>query len=65
MTAQVKLTKKTLTDMARELGIKNAAKTRKEELIHNIQITEGNRDCFKRIPNCAVSPCLFRGECIG
>jgi len=65
MTATTKLTKKTLTDMARELGIKNAAKTKKEALIHAIQTAEGNDACFGRIPNCAISPCLFRGECIG
>jgi len=65
MAATTKLTKKTLTDMARNLAIKNAAKTRKEELIHAIQIAEGNNSCFRRIPNCAISPCLFRGECIG
>jgi len=65
MTAQTKLTKKTLTNMARGLGIKNAAKARKDDLIRNIQITEGHNSCFKRIPDCAVSPCLFRGECIG
>ncbi|MDX8392204.1 MAG: Rho termination factor N-terminal domain-containing protein [Mariprofundaceae bacterium] len=65
MTAQVKLTKKKLTDMARELGIKNAAKTRKDELIRTIQISQGHHGCFKHIPDCTVSPCLFRGECIG
>jgi len=65
MTTQVKLTKKTLTDMARELGVKNAAKTRKDDLIRTIQIREGHNDCFKHIPNCAVSPCLFRSECVG
>ncbi|MDQ6986989.1 MAG: hypothetical protein Q9M25_04200 [Mariprofundaceae bacterium] len=65
MATQAKLSKKYLTDMARELGIKNAAKIRKDKLIHTIQITEGHDDCFKHIPNCAVSPCLFRGECLG
>jgi len=65
MTATAKLTKKVLTDMARDLSIKNAAKTRKEELIHAIQIAEGNNACFGRIPGCTVSPCLFRGDCIG
>jgi len=65
MSTNKKITKKALTDMARELGIKNAAKARKEELIHTIQITEGNHACFGNIPNCAVSPCLFRADCIG
>lgn len=60
-----KVTKKILTDMARDLGIKNAAKTRKENLIHAIQVAEGNTACFGGIPDCTVSPCLFRADCIG
>ena len=64
MNANAKITKKTLTDIARGLGIKNAAKTPKVDLIHAIQTAEGNVACFGRIPDCTVSPCLFRGECI-
>ena len=64
MAANSKITKKLLTDMARELGIKNAAKSRKNDLIHNIQIAEGHNDCFGRIPDCAVNPCLFRNYCV-
>lgn len=59
-----KITKKELTDLARNLGIKNAAKSRKEELIHNIQVAEGHNACFGRIPDCSVNPCLFRTDCI-
>lgn len=58
-----KVTKKDLMAKASELGIKGAAKLRKEALIHTIQIAEGNNDCFMRIENCAVSPCLYRAEC--
>ncbi len=58
-----KVTKKELLGKASELGIKGAAKLRKESLIHTIQIAEGNSDCFNRIDNCAVSPCLYRAEC--
>jgi len=65
MTATAKITKKALNDMARDLGIKNAAKAKKEELIHAIQTAEGNDACFGRIPGCAIKPCLFRGDCIG
>ncbi|OIO68481.1 MAG: hypothetical protein COW19_01050 [Zetaproteobacteria bacterium CG12_big_fil_rev_8_21_14_0_65_55_1124] len=65
MSTAKKLTKKDLTDLARELGIKNAAKAKKEDLIHAIQTAEGNDACFGRIPNCAVTPCLFRADCIG
>jgi len=58
-----KITKKELTEKAVELKLKGMAKLRKPELIHAIQIAEGNTDCFARIANCAVSPCLYRAEC--
>lgn len=61
---QQKLTKKFLVDMARGLGVKNAAKYRKAELIHEIQKAEGHNPCFQRIPNCGIQDCLFRSECI-
>ena len=65
MSAAKKITKKALNDIARDLGIKNASKAKKEDLIHAIQTAEGNDACFGRIPNCAVTPCLFRADCIG
>jgi len=64
MQSQEKITKKLLTDKAKSLGLKNIQKLSKVELIHTIQTAEGHVPCFGRIPDCAVSPCLFRGECI-
>jgi len=58
-----KVTKKELSDKAIKLSLKGVSKLRKNELIHAIQIAEGNTDCFSRIPNCAVTPCLYRAEC--
>jgi len=58
-----KITKKELTFKAAGLKLKGAAKLRKLDLIHAIQIAEGNSDCFARITNCAVIPCLYRAEC--
>jgi hypothetical protein len=58
-----KITKKALNEKAAALNIKSAAKLRKVELIHTIQLAEGNTDCFGRIENCDVSPCLYRAEC--
>jgi len=58
-----KITKKELTVKAVELNLKGAAKLRKADLIHAIQIAEGNSDCFARLSNCSVSPCLYRSEC--
>ncbi|GAV19125.1 hypothetical protein MMIC_P0054 [Mariprofundus micogutta] len=63
MTAQKKVTKAELLAKAGELGLKGVAKKKKSDLIHTIQITEGNTDCFSRIPDCSVSPCLYRAEC--
>ncbi|HXH72721.1 MAG TPA: Rho termination factor N-terminal domain-containing protein [Mariprofundaceae bacterium] len=60
-----KLTKEFLNTMAKGLGVKNITKLKKAELIHAIQTAEGHAPCFGRIPDCQVSPCLFRGECIG
>jgi len=57
------VTKKELLEKASEIGLKGVTKLRKPELIHSIQIAEGNTDCFTRISNCAVSPCLYRSEC--
>ncbi len=60
-----KITKKFLTEMSHDLGIKPASKAKKGELIHAIQIAEGHSPCFRQIPDCTVSPCLFRTDCIG
>ncbi|RMH51568.1 MAG: hypothetical protein D6682_04060 [Zetaproteobacteria bacterium] len=60
-----KVTKAFLITMAKALGIKGAHAMRKADLIHAIQRAEGNNDCFGRIKNCAVDPCLFRKECQG
>jgi len=63
MSAKNTVTKKELLEKASGIGLKGVSKLRKPELIHTIQIAEGNTDCFSRISNCAVSPCLYRGEC--
>jgi len=64
MSEKIKLTKEMLSSKAKELGVKNIAKLKKNELIHAIQIAEGHTPCFQRIPDCQVDPCLFRSECI-
>jgi len=60
-----KVTRAILVTMAKALGIKRISTMKKAELIHAIQLAEGNSDCFGRIKNCAVDPCLFRKECQG
>lgn len=62
-TIMAKITKKDLVEKAKPLSIKGTAKMKKDELIHAIQIAEGNAPCFNTIDDCAVNPCLFREEC--
>ena len=64
MQSQEKITKKLLTDKAKGLGLKNVQKLKKVELIHCIQTAEGHNACFGCIPDCGVTPCMFRSECI-
>jgi hypothetical protein len=58
-----KTTKKDLLNHAKPLSNKGASKLKKTDLIHAIQIAEGNEPCFLAIDNCSVSPCLYRAEC--
>lgn len=55
---------KQLRDMAKKLDVKNIAKLRKEELIHAIQLAEGNNDCYGKIPDCGETECFFRPDCL-
>jgi len=55
---------KQLREMAKDLEIKNIGKLRKEDLIHAIQLAEGNSDCFGKIPDCGEMDCLFRPDCL-
>ncbi|MDQ6950370.1 MAG: hypothetical protein Q9M26_01740 [Mariprofundales bacterium] len=59
------ITKAALTKMATALNIQKISALKKADLIHKIQLAEGNIDCFGRIENCAVTPCLFRKNCQG
>lgn len=58
------ITKQQLMPIAKQHQIKNSAKMKKTELIHAIQLAEGNSDCFGRIPDCAIEECMFRGDCV-
>ena len=64
MSETIKLTKNFLLQMAKDNGVKNAAKLRKADLIREIQVAEGNNPCFEQIPGCTIEACLFRSECI-
>lgn len=47
----------------REVGVKNYSKMNKKDLIHAIQVAEGNSPCFQEIYDCRVYDCLWREDC--
>jgi len=50
---------------ARKLGIKDAWRNSKKDLIKSIQRQEGNFDCFGTATvYCDQSSCLWRRDCI-
>ena len=49
---------------AKDMGLRGYSKLKKEELIWAIQEAEGNVACFSRIPDCGISECLWRVECM-
>ncbi len=57
------MTLRQIREQAKNLGIKNVTKYRKESLIKVIQETEGNRPCFRAIPSCGEFECAWREEC--
>ncbi len=54
---------KELRILARELKVKNYSRMRKDQLVWAVQEAEGNTPCYKKISDCRVMDCLFRGEC--
>jgi len=54
-----------IREKAKALGIL-PQKMEKTELIHVIQITEGNTPCFGQAKNgdCPYTDCCFRKECL-
>jgi len=59
------ISKKVLLELSKQYSIKGARKLKKIDLIHQLQLAEGNSDCFGRIPNCSVTPCFYRDVCQG
>ena len=57
-------TAKEIMEYAKSKGINLKSKTKKtNELIHAMQLAEGNVDCFGRIVDCRVGDCKWRAEC--
>lgn len=61
----MKITKSSLLQKAKEIGRKGLSNMGKADIIHALQVAEGNSPCFHRIPDCGVQDCIYRSECIG
>ncbi|MFC1567882.1 hypothetical protein ACFL3K_01610 [Pseudomonadota bacterium] len=59
-----RVTKTALLATAKDMGLKGLSKMKKPEVIHAIQVAEGNSACFQKIPNCGIGECRYRRECI-
>jgi hypothetical protein len=52
--------------IAKQLGIKTTPRTKKSDLIRQIQRAEGNFDCFgTALDDCDQYGCLWRRDCLG
>ncbi len=57
------MTVKQIRQKARDVGVKNITRHRKESLIRAIQENEGNAPCYRNISGCGEVMCLWRQEC--
>lgn len=61
----MKITVKELKVMAKDLGV-GTSRLHKGVLIKEIQLAEGNFDCFgTAVDYCDQVDCLFRMDCLG
>lgn len=58
------ITKLALLEKAREMELKGLSSKSKPDIIHALQVAEGNSPCFQRIPDCGIQECVYRSECI-
>lgn len=54
---------KEIIQKAKDLKVKNYSRLKKTDLIHAIQIAEGNTDCYAKIPGCGQMDCCWREDC--
>ncbi len=52
-----------IREKARELGVKNYSRLRKEALIRAIQRAEGHNECYQRIQGCGQTDCCWMADC--
>lgn len=56
-------TVKDITIKAKEMGMRGYARLRKTDLIHAMQVFEGNQPCYEQIHDCGEFGCLYFSEC--
>jgi len=57
------MTLREIREKAKNLGVKNYSRFKKDGLIRQIQQAEGNSPCFKGIENCGELNCAWRDDC--
>ena len=57
---------KDIREMARNLNIRNSGRIKKADLIHQIQVKEGNTPCFGTAHqgDCDQKECLWYEDCM-
>ncbi len=51
-------------NIAKKMHIDVSASRTKQDLIRDIQTTEGNSPCYKTISDCGIMNCLWRPDCL-
>ena len=51
-------------NIAKKMNINTGTARTKQDLIRDIQITEGNSPCYKTISDCGIMNCLWRADCL-
>lgn len=56
-----------IREMAKQMGLKQAGRLKKGELIRRIQLAEGNFDCYESPGRlqCPQKECCWRKDCLG
>lgn len=53
-----------IRSIAKKMGIVADVRKKKQDLIHEIQASEGNSPCFRTRTECSEMHCLWREDCL-
>lgn len=51
-------------EIAKRINVAVNSSRTKQDLIRDIQVTEGNSPCYKAIADCGITNCLWREDCL-